>query len=107
MTYVLAVATERNLDLAATAPPDLASVIRLCLRAPGYSASQELAAIWIAEGIGSAVFPSVTGAGRNIVVYLANAGTGSVIVRNRAEVLLALRRPRVKPGRSGSQQGLV
>jgi RES domain-containing protein len=93
MTYVLSVATNRNLDLAATIPSELANVVRPCLRGTGYPVSQELAAIWISEGIGSVVFPSATGTGRNVAVYLANAGAGSVIVRNRAEVLAALRRP--------------
>jgi len=100
MTYVLSVATTRNLDLAATLPSELANVVRLCLRGPGYSVSQELAGIWISEGIDSVVFPSATGAGRNVAVYLATAAAGSVVVRNRAEVLAALRRPRVgKRGR--------
>ena len=94
MTYVLSVATNRNLDLAATLPSELANVVRFCLRKPGYHDSQELAAIWISEGIDSVVFPSVTGAGRNVAVYLANAAAGGVVVRNRAEVLAALRRPR-------------
>ena len=94
MTYVLSVATNRNLDLAVTLPSELANVVRLCLRGPGYYVSQELAAIWISEGIDSVVFPSVTGAGRNVAVYLANAAAGGVVVRNRAEVLAALRRPR-------------
>src|SRR5579864_5593737 len=96
MTYILSVATNRNLDLAATLPSELANVVRLCLRGPGYSVSQELAARWISEGIDSVVFPSVTGAGRNVAVYLANAAAGSVVVCNRAEVLAALRRPRVR-----------
>ena len=95
MTYVLSVATHRNLDLVATLQSDLANVVRLCL-GPGYSASQELADIWISEGIDSVVFPSATGAGRNVAVYLANAAAGSVVVRNRAEVLAALRRPRAR-----------
>jgi hypothetical protein len=100
MTYILSVATNRNLDLAATLPSELANVVRLCLRGPGYSVSQELAASWISEGIDSVVFPSVTGVGRNVAVYLANAAAGSVVVRNRAEVLAALRRRRVgKRGR--------
>jgi RES domain-containing protein len=95
MTYVLSVATKRNLDLAVTLPTELANVVRLCLRGSGHSASQKLADIWISEGIDSVVFPSATGAGRNVAVYLANAAAGSVVVRNRAEVLAALRRPRV------------
>jgi RES domain-containing protein len=95
MTYVLSVAMNRNLDLAATIPSELANVVRLCLRKPGYYVSQELAAIWISESIDGVVFPSATGAGRNVAVYLANAGAGSVVVRNRAEVLAALRRPHV------------
>ena len=84
-----------SIDLAATLPSELANVVRLCLRGPGYSVSQELAAIWISEGIESVVFPSATGTGRNVAVYLANAAAGSVVVRNRVEVLAALRRPRV------------
>jgi RES domain-containing protein len=100
MTYVLSVATNRNLDLAATLPAELANLVRICMGGPGYSVSQELAAIWISEGIDSVVFPSATGVGRNVAVYLANACAGSVVVRNRAEVLAALRRPRVgKRGR--------
>ena len=100
MTYVLSVATNRNLDLAATLPSELANIVRLCLRRPGYHASQELAAIWISEDIESVVFPSATGVGRNAAVYLANADAGSVVVSNRAEVLAALRRPRAgKRGR--------
>jgi hypothetical protein len=99
MTYVLLVATNRNLDLAATLPSELAKAVEVCLGGR-YSVSQELAAIWISEGIDSVVFPSATGTGRNVAVYLANAGAGSVIVRNRAEVLAALRRPRMgKRGR--------
>lgn len=96
MTYVISVATHRNLDLAAALPSELANTIALCLRGRGYSASQELAAIWIEEGIESVVFPSATGTGRNVVVYLANAKADCVIVRNRDEVLAALRRPRVR-----------
>jgi hypothetical protein len=37
MTYVLSVATHRNLDLAATLQSELANVVRLCLLGPGYS----------------------------------------------------------------------
>jgi len=100
MTYVLSVATNRNLDLAAALPSELAIVVRLCLRGPGSHASQELAEVWISEGIDSVVFPSATGTGRNVAVYLANAAAGSVVVRNRAEVLAVLRRPRAgKRGR--------
>jgi RES domain-containing protein len=100
MSYILSVATHRNLDLAAMLPSELADVVRRCLRGQGYYVSQELAAIWISEGIDSVVFPSATGAGRNIAVYLANAAADSVLVRNRAEVLAALRQPRMgKRGR--------
>jgi hypothetical protein len=50
MTYVLSVATNRNLDLASTIPPEMANIVRLCLRRKEYSVSQELAAVWISEG---------------------------------------------------------
>jgi RES domain-containing protein len=96
MTYVLSVTTRRNLDLTLAIPSELANIIELCFRGPGHSASQELAGIWIGEGVESVVFPSATGIGRNVAVYLANAGTGSVAVRNRDEVLAALRRTRAR-----------
>jgi len=95
MTYVISVTTNRNLDLAATLPLELAKTMARCLDASQYSPSQEFAAVWIAEGIESVVFRSTTGVGRNVVVYLANAGAGSVVVRNRDKVLAALRRPRL------------
>ena len=99
MTYILTVATNRNLDLSSVLPSELAKAVRLCLGRE-HAASQELAAIWISEGIDSVVFPSATGTGRNIAVYLENAGPGSVVVRNRGEVLAALRQPRAgKRGR--------
>ena len=105
MTYILAVATHRKIDLTATLPSELASAVRLCLRGPGYSASQELAAIWIAKGVESVVFPSAKGVGRNVVIYLANADAGSVAVRNRDEVLAALRRPRPQANLDGERRG--
>jgi RES domain-containing protein len=99
MTYVLSIQTQRNLDLASALPKELADIVRRRLRSPRYSDSQELAAIWIAAGIESVSFPSTTGAGRNVVVYLPNAGGNSVGVRNRDEILAALRRLRAwKPG---------
>lgn len=100
MTYVLSIETHRNLDLASTLPMELADIVRRCLRGARYSASQELARIWIAAGVEGIVFPSRTGAGRNVVVYLSNAGRNSVVVHNRDEILAALLRLRaLKPGR--------
>jgi microcompartment protein CcmL/EutN len=52
--------------------------------------------MWIREGIESVVFPSATRAGKNVAVYLENAQGSSVIVRNREEVLKALRRTAVR-----------
>lgn len=91
LTYVITVHTQRCIDLAAGLPSALAAVVSRCLRSHRYSISQELAAIWIGEGIDSVVFPSATGVGRNLVIYLANAGARSVILRNRDEILAALR----------------
>lgn len=100
MTYVLSIQTQRNLDLASALPKELSEIVRRCLRSPRYSVSQEMAVIWIGAGIESVVFSSTTGAGRNVVVYLGNARSDSVAVRNRDEILAALRRTRaVKPGR--------
>lgn len=92
MTYVLGINTKHNLDLTATLPLELTAVLGRCLRSEARADSQELAAIWITAGIESVLFPSATGSGRNVVVYLQNTGSESVAVRNRAEVLAALRR---------------
>jgi len=91
LTYVITVKTRRSIDLAASLPAELATVVKRCLRHPQYSASQELAATWIGRGVDSVVFPSAAGAGRNLVVYLANAGAGSVTIRNRDQILAAFR----------------
>ena len=93
MTYVVGINTKRNLDLTVNVPPDLSVVLCRCLRAESRAASQALATIWIAGGIESLLFPSVAGGGCNVVVYLQNAGSDSVVVRNREAVLAALRRP--------------
>jgi RES domain-containing protein len=94
MTYILRIGTRRNLDLSIPLLPDLQNVLARALRRGDHAASQALAGIWIEAGIESVVFPSASGSGRNVVVYLANAGTGSVKVHNRATVLVALRRSR-------------
>jgi hypothetical protein len=100
MTYVLSVATNRNLDLAPILPSELAKVVEVCLRGPGYSVSQELAAIWISEVSTMSFFRLQQAQAETLQCILQNAGAGSVIVRNRAEVLAALRRPRMgKRGR--------
>jgi RES domain-containing protein len=92
MIYLLTISTQRNLDLTRSLEPQLEQVVRPCLVGRRHTASQELATIWIKEGIESVVFTSATGAGKNVAVYLQNAKGGSVIVRNRDEVLKALRR---------------
>jgi RES domain-containing protein len=96
MIYVLAISTQRNLDLTDRIDPQVEQVVRRCLAGRNHAASQELAAIWIKEGIESVVFSSATGAGKNVAVYLENAKGSSVIVRNRDEVLKALRRTTVR-----------
>ena len=93
MTYVLRITTQRNLDLSMSLSPNLQKVVERALRPGNHDASQGLAQIWIEAGIESVVFPSATGSGRNVVVYLPNSGADSVIVHNRAAVLAALRRP--------------
>jgi RES domain-containing protein len=91
MTYILRIATRRNLDLSIPLPPDLQNTLARSLRRGDHAASQVLAGIWIEAGIDSLVFPSATGSGRNVVVYLGNAGAGSVKVHNREAVLAMLR----------------
>ena len=107
LTYVITVKTRRSIDLAANLPPELAAVIRRCLRHGQYSASQELATIWIGQGIDSVVFPSATAVGRNVVVYLANAKAGSVTILNREEILAALRPTRRQSRRNAASSAVV
>jgi RES domain-containing protein len=96
MIYLLAISTQRNLDLTYGLDPHLEQIVGHCLAERSHTASQELAAIWITEGIESVVFPSASGAGKNVAVYLENTKAGSVIVRNRDEVVKALRRTTVR-----------
>jgi len=91
MIYVLRISTKRNLDLSVSMGPDLQKVLTQALRPTEHKASQALAEFWIDGGIESVVFPSATGSGRNVVVYLPNSAADSVIVHNRAAVLAALR----------------
>ena len=99
LTYVITVMTRRSVDLAASLPSELAAIVRHCLQSREYSASQKLAEIWIRQGINAVVFPSATGAGRNVVIYLANAGAAGVTIRNRDEILTVLRSARGRRNR--------
>jgi len=94
MIYVLRVTTQRNLDLSISLDSGLQKVLAHAVRPGDHTASQTLAGIWIDAGIESVVFPSATGSGRNVVVYLSNSALDSVIVHNRATVLAALRLPK-------------
>lgn len=101
MTYILSIATTRNLDLTAALNASLMSVIEKCLMPNSHEASQQIASLWIGARIESVIFPSATGFGKNVVVYPGNASPGSVVVLNREEVLSVLRLPRRgrrKPG---------
>ncbi len=91
LTYILEIKTERNLDLSTTLPAELHNVIEDCVQPHDHILSQNLAEIWIAEGIQSILFPSATGTGRNVAVYIGNASPESVAVFNRAEILVQLR----------------
>ena len=91
MIYVLRISTQRNLDLSISLSTGLQKVLMQALRPSDHKTSQALAEFWIDAGIESVVFPSATGSGRNVVVYLPNSAADSVIVHNRAAVLAALR----------------
>lgn len=90
MIYVIRIATERNLDLSLPVPRELKNLLIRSLRPGPHTVSQAIGALCIEAGIESVIFPSATGSGHNVVVYLPNASAGSVIVLNRAAVLAAL-----------------
>jgi RES domain-containing protein len=91
LTYVLRIKTERSLNLSTVLAPELRRLIINCLVPDQHLASQQLAHIWIAEGIESIVFRSATGVGHNIAVYVANSQPESVSVVNRDEIIAHLR----------------
>jgi len=91
LTYVLHIKTDRSLDLSTALPTELQRLVIDCLEPDQHAASQQLASVWIADGIESIVFPSATGVGRNVAVYVANARPQSVSVVNRDEVIARLR----------------
>jgi RES domain-containing protein len=86
MTYLIAVSTARNIDLGEAANRGLRKLVTRCLTVGSWKASQEVAAVWIAAGIESVTFPSATGVGSNVVVYLGNSAPGCVSVVNRDKV---------------------
>ena len=94
LTYVLQIKTERHLDLSGSLPTELRQLLAECFQPGEHSASQQIAELWIAEGIESVLFPSALGSGHNIVVYNANAAPGSITVLNR-EALIAQMRERL------------
>ncbi len=91
LTYVLHIKTDRGLNLTTVLPTELQRLVVDCLGPDQHVASQQLASIWIAEGIESVIFPSATGVGSNIAVYVANARPGSVSIFNRDELIAHMR----------------
>jgi RES domain-containing protein len=92
LTYVLHIKTDRSLNLSTVLPAELQRLVVDCLGPDQHVAFQQLASIWIAEGIQSIIFPSAAGVGRNIAVYVANAQPESVSISNRDEVIAHMRR---------------
>ena len=94
LTYVLHVKTERNIDLSGNLLSELHALIAACSQPGKHAASQQVAELWIQEGIESLIFMSALGSGRNVAVYTANAALGSITVLNR-EALIAQMRKRL------------
>jgi hypothetical protein len=69
----------RNVLAAASDPDDLGP-------------SQEVAAYLVAKGIDAVLFPSVAGAGANIAAFLDADPSAIVAIRNRKEILDALKK---------------
>jgi RES domain-containing protein len=92
LTYVLHIKTDRSLNLSSVLPAELQRLVVNCLGPDKHVESQQIAKLWIAEGIPSIIFPSATGVGRNIAVYVANARAESVSIFNRDQVIAHLRR---------------
>jgi hypothetical protein len=102
MIYLLAISTQRNLDLTHSLDPQLEQAVERCLAGRSTPPRRNFAATWIKEGVESVVFPSATGTGKNVVVYLENARGSSITVCNRDEILKAFRRTTARPKLAGS-----
>jgi hypothetical protein len=93
LTYVISTQAKRCVDfrdtgrnavlkgvLAATSDPD------------DLGASQEVGAYLVEKGIDAVIFPSVTSNGANIAAFLDSDPPAKVVIKNRNEILEAIRK---------------
>jgi RES domain-containing protein len=71
---------------------DLKDIRRQCLALSRLSASQEVGRHLAALGAQAILYPSVAGAGNNVVVFIENVLPGQVVLFNRVEALAQIAR---------------
>jgi RES domain-containing protein len=93
LTYVVAIQAKRCLDLRNTGNNTVLEDILAAATDPNdLGPSQEVGTYLVEKGMDAAIFPSVAGSGSNIVVFLDADPPGKVAIRNRDEILAAMKK---------------
>jgi RES domain-containing protein len=93
VTYVISIKAKKCLDFRNTGTdPILKNVLAAASDLDDLGASQEMGAYLAGNGIDAIIFPSVTGHGANIVVFIDADSSPKVTIDNRKEILEKLKR---------------
>ena len=93
VTYVISIKAKKCLDLRNVGADAVLKDLLAAVSDPDdLEASQEIGAYLFGEGIDAIIFPSVTGSGANIVVFLDADPTPKVTINNRKKILEMLKR---------------
>jgi len=93
VTYVISIKAKKCLDLRNVGTEAVLKDLLAAMSDPDdLGASQEMGAYLAGKGIDAIIFPSVTGSGGNIVVFLDADPSPKVTIDNRKEILEKLKR---------------
>jgi RES domain-containing protein len=93
VTYVISIEAKKCLDFRSFGTDAVRKDLLAAVSDPhDLGASQEVGAYLVGKGIDAIIFPSVTGSGGNIVVFLDADPSPKVTIDNRKEILEMLKR---------------
>ena len=93
VTFVISIKAKKCLDFRNVGTDAVLKDLLAAVSDPDdLGASQEMGAYLVGKGIDAIIFPSVTGSGANIVIFLDADPSPKVTIDNRKEILEMLRR---------------
>jgi hypothetical protein len=95
VTFRIDLKLDRHISFAETLrSKDLQRIRRQCLEVDNLTASQAVGSYLAGLGVQAILYPSMAGAGTNVVVVIENTRRGQVVLFNRAQVTRQLARLR-------------